>query len=152
MARRLPNNFISNSGAQMSLPMIADQKYPQGIPPEIKAPKIRAGRIRRNNQKFKTKRYNKYKITDKQRHNINKRKRATPQHEMTPNALWKYWREVIVNQKEAHIGDARVTELFHKMEGVKKKDFVKDEELLDEVYALNVQYRSVTGRGERTIS
>ena len=42
---RLPNNFFSNSGNQMSL--IADRKYPQGIPERIPAPRLRASRIRR---------------------------------------------------------------------------------------------------------
>ena len=131
---RLPNNFFSNSGIQMS--MIADRKYPQGIPEHIRAPKLWAGRIRRDNQQFKTKRY-KHKITDKQRQNVNKKK---TKRDVKPEALWKYWRNVIMEQREAHVGDERVTDLFKKMKGVLKKDFVKNEELLNEVYALMVQF------------
>ena len=141
---RLPNNFFSTSGNQMSL--IADRKrtiYP--LKGRVSAPQIRAERKRYENQQFKTKRY-KYKITDKQRQNINKKK---TKRDVKPAALWKYWRNVIMEQEEAHVGNQKVTNLFKKMKGVLKKDFVKNEELLNEVYALRLQYLSFTGRAER---
>ena len=54
-----------------------------------------------------------------------------------------------MEQEEAHVGNQKVTNLFRKMKGVQRKDFVKNEELLNEVYALMVQYRNFTGRAER---
>ena len=41
-----------------------------------------------------------------------------------------------MEQEEAHVGNQKVTNLFRKMKGVQRKDFVKNEELLNEVYLL----------------
>ena len=54
-----------------------------------------------------------------------------------------------MEQREAHVGNQRVTNLFKKMKGVKRPQFLKNEELLNEVYALMVQYLNFTGRAER---
>ena len=64
---RLPNNFQSTTGQQMTgVPLLKDRAHPQDIPLRFPAPDIRRGRIRRENRRFKTKPYF-HKIIDRQR-------------------------------------------------------------------------------------
>ena len=151
---RIPNNFQSTAGQQMTaVPLLKDRAHPQNIPSRFPAPDIRRARIRRENRRFKTKRYF-HKIIDRQRVLVEAdTDRAgaeiAPQTEDTERIpagrLWAFWTKIIANQREMHIGDETVMEVFDLMDGVKKKEFIQSQFLQDKVYSVMLQYQSFTG-------
>ena len=68
---------------------------------------------------------------------------------MPPGKLWAFWTKIIANQREMHIGDETVMEVFDLMAGVKKKEFIQSQYLQDKVYAVMLQYQSFTDRAQR---
>ena len=150
---RLPNNFQSTTGQQMTgVPLLKDRAHPQDIPLRFPAPDIRRGRIRRENRRFKTKPYF-HKIIDRQRVLVEAgadRAGAMPTAQrIPPGKLWNFWNKVIGNQREMHIGDQKVIDVFDLMDGVNKKEFMQSQYLQNKVYAVMLQYQSFTDRAQR---
>ena len=134
------------------VPLLKDRAHPQDIPLRFPAPDIRRGRIRRENRRFKTKPYF-HKIIDRQRVLVEAgadRAGAMPTAQrIPPGKLWNYWNKVIGNQREMHIGDQKVIDVFDLMDGVNKKEFMQSQYLQNKVYAVMLQYQSFTGRAQR---
>ena len=148
---RLPNNFQSTKGQQMiAVPLLKDRTHPQDILSRFPTPNIRRRRIRRENRRFKTKWYF-HKIIDRQRVLVEAgADRAgamataqAPGHmeRMLAGKLWNFWTKIIANQKEMHIGDKTVMEVFDLMDGVKKKEFMGSQYLQDKVFSVMLQHQ-----------
>ena len=129
---RMPNNFQSTTGQQINtVPLLKDRTHPQDIPSRFPALGIRHRSIRYENHHFKTKRYF-HKIIDRQRVLVEAdADRAGPGATSTTQAgdtermpagkLWAFWTKIIANQREMHISDEMVMEVFDLMAGVPQK-------------------------------